>query len=344
MGYRVVQYGCGPIGCSIVRLAATKPNIEIVGALDLVHAGKDLGAVSEAKRATGIPISDDPVALLNQTKPDIVLHATSSGLRDIIPQLETVIGAGINVVSTAEELSYPFRKEPDLAARIENLARAKGVTVLGTGVNPGFLMDVWPLFMTGVCQHIDHIKVVRVQDASRRRFPFQKKIGAGTTLSEFNELVEAGVLRHVGLLESVSMIASGLGWELEDLTETIEPIIAEKELRSDFVTVKKGQAAGVKQVGRGWRNGSELINLDFRAYIGAEEPYDAVYIKGVPDMEVVVKGGVHGDLATAAIVVNAIPRVISSPPGLVTMKDIPVISALPGAAQAEGGLCSRESI
>lgn len=330
MGYKVVQYGCGPIGCSIVRLAMTKTNIQILGAIDLENTGKDLGIVAGTKSRLGVLISNDPDAVLNQTKPDIVLHATGSSLKDIFPQLETIMKAGLNVISTSEELSYPYRKQPEMAAKIEKLAQAHGVTVLGTGVNPGFLMDAWPLFMTAVCQDIKQIRVVRVQDASHRRIPFQKKIGAGTTVEEFKALVASGSLRHVGLPESIAMIAAGMGWPLDDITETIEPIIAEVELRSDFVTVRPGQAAGVKQVGHGWGNGSELIKLDFQAYIGAEESYDAVYITGIPDIEVVVKGGVHGDLATAAMVINSIPRVIASPPGLMTMKDLPLVNALTG--------------
>lgn len=326
---RVVQYGCGPIGCSIVRLALQKPNIEIAGAIDLVNVGCDLGEVAGVNRKLGVLISEDADAVLNQVKPNVVLHATGSVLKDIYPQLEKVIKAGINLVSTSEELSYPYGKQPILAARIDKLAKEHQVTVLGTGVNPGFLMDTWPLVMTAVCQDVKQIRAVRIQDASPRRLPFQKKIGAGKTIEEFAELVEAGTLRHVGLAESVAMIAAGLGWELDDITETIEPIVAEAEVRSDFVTVRPGQAAGVRQVGHGLKDGKELITLDFQAYIGAKESYDAVYISGIPDMEVVIKGGTHGDIATAAMIVNSIPRVIDAPPGLMTMKDLPIICALP---------------
>jgi hypothetical protein len=329
MSYKVVQYGCGPIGCSIVRLASTKPNIEFVGAIDLVNVGQNLGEIAETERDLGVLISDDPEAILGQTKPDIVLHATSSSFEVIYDQLEGIIKKGINVVSTTEELSYPFREQPDLSSSLDKLAREYGVTVLGTGVNPGFLMDSWPLFMTGVCQDIKHIKAVRIQDASGRRIPFQKKIGAGTTTDEFNELVESGTLRHVGIPESIGMIAAGVGWELDKITESIKPVIAETEVRSDYVTVTPGQAAGVKQLGHGYNNGDELITLEFQAYLGAENPHDAVYIKGTPDVEVVIKGGVHGDLATAAMVVNSIPKVITSPPGFLSMKDLPLVSVIP---------------
>jgi len=325
---RVVQFGCGPVGCSIARLASTKPNIAIVGAIDLVNVGLDLGEVANINRKLGVLISNDPDAVLSQTKPDLVLHATSSNLPVIYPQLEKIIKAGINIVSTCEELTYPYKKQPELAAAINKLAKDHQVTVLGTGVNPGFLMDTWPLFMTAVCQEVKQIRAVRIQDASPRRIPFQKKIGAGKTAQEFDDLVKAGTLKHVGLPESIAMIAAGLGWELDDITETIEPIMAKNEIKSDYITVKPGQAAGVKQIVRGLKDSKELITLEFQAYIGAAESYDAIYISGTPNMEVIIKGGTHGDIATAAIIINSIPRVIAAPPGLVTMKDLPIVSTL----------------
>lgn len=326
---KVVQLGCGPVGCSIAKLASTKPNIDIVGAIDLVNVGHDLGEVAGIGQKLGVLISNEPDSVLNKVKPDIVLHATGSVLKDVYPQLEKVVKAGVNLVSTCEELSYAYKKQPALAEKLDKLAKERKVTVLGTGVNPGFLMDAWPLFMTAVCQDVRQIRVVRIQDASPRRLPFQKKIGAGKTIEDFNTLVEAGILRHVGLSESVAMIAAGLGWELDDITETIEPILAKAEVRSNFVTVKAGQVAGVRQVGFGLRDGKELITLDFQAYIGARESYDAVYIAGTPNVEVVIKGGTHGDIATAAIVVNSIPRVVDAPPGLIVMKDLPIVCAAP---------------
>ena len=329
MSLRVVQYGCGVIGCSVVKLAAKKPDIDIVGAVDIVNTGKDLGDVAGLNRKLGIIISNDSNGVLHKAKPDAVLHTTGSSLESVYPQLGDAIRAGANIVSSCEELSYPYRKQRELANSLDKLAKEYRVSVLGTGVNPGFLMDAWPLFMTGVCQDVQSIKVSRIQDASVRRIPFQKKIGAGKTIEEFNKLVEEGTLRHVGLAESIAMIAAGLGWELDDITETIEPIVAEGEVSSDFVTVKPGQAAGVKQIGRGLKDGKELITADFQAYLGAPQSYDAVQITGTPNMEVVIKGGTNGDIATAAMMVNSIRRVVDAPPGLMTMKDLPMVCPSP---------------
>jgi len=326
---KVVQYGCGPVGCGVVRYACQRADIKIVGAIDIDKSlvGRDLGEVAGVSNKLGVSISDDANAVLSQTKPDAAFLTTSSYPKIAYPQIEKCVKAGANVVSTCEELAYPYRKDPKIAAQIDRIARASKVTVLSTGVNPGFLMDTWPLFMTGVCQQVKRIRAVRVQNASPRRGPFQRKIGAGCTLEEFQKLVAEGTLKHVGLPESIAMLADGLGWELDDITESIEPIVARKQVKTDFVTVEPGQAAGVRQVGKGIRSGEDLVILEFAASVGGSESYDAVYISGTPDMEVVIKGGTHGDMATAAVVVNSVHRVIEAAPGLVTMKDLPVVSA-----------------
>jgi len=326
---RVVQYGCGPVGCAAVRYVAQRPDLEFVGAIDNDESlvGKDLGEVAGIDKL-GVIISADAAAVLSQSEADVVLHTVSSSLKVTQQQIAECAAAGVNVVSSCEELSFPYRQDPQTAAEIDKLAKGGKITALGTGVNPGFLMDAWPIFMTGVCQQVKRVKVVRVQNASSRRGPFQKKIGAGRTPEEFAELVASGTLKHVGLPESLAMIASALGWELDDITESIEPVMATEPVKTDFADVKLGQAAGVRQVGRGFRNGEELITLEFEAAVGAPESYDAVYITGIPNLEVIVKGGVHGDVATAAMLVNSIARVIQAPPGLVTMKDMSIVSAL----------------
>ncbi|MFC1984504.1 dihydrodipicolinate reductase [Chloroflexota bacterium] len=327
---RAVQFGCGPIGCSVVRYAYRRADIEVVGAVDIDKGlvGRDLGEVAGIKNKLGVSVSANANAVLSQAKPDVVFLATSSSLKIAYSQVEKCVTADANVVSTCEELSYPYRKNLQLSARIDKIAKANNVTVLATGVNPGFLMDAWPLFMTGVCQQIKRVKAVRVQDASPRRGPFQKKIGAGRPLGEFKKLVAAGTLKHVGLPESIAMIASGLGWKLDKITESIEPVVAKAQIKTDFVIVEPGQVAGIRQVGRGTRAGEELVTLEFEASVGASEPYDAVYITGTPDIAVVIKGGIHGDIATAAMMVNSVHRVIDAPSGLVTMKDLPMVSAL----------------
>jgi 4-hydroxy-tetrahydrodipicolinate reductase len=315
----------------VAKLALRRPDIKLVGAVDIdkEKVGRDLGELIGLDKKLGIRITDDVDRLLAKKKVDVVFHQTSSSLKTVAPQLTKLLKFGVNIVSTTEELAYPYHSHPQLAAGVDRVAKANGVTVLGTGVNPGFLMDSWVLFMTAVCQKVKRVKAIRIQDASSRRLPFQKKIGAGWTPEEFQKLVDNGTLRHVGITESISMIAAGLGWKLDDITETIEPVIAKKRVKSQYITVESGQAAGVRQLGHGLRGKEEIITLEFEASLGAPESYDAIYISGTPNMEVIIKGGTHGDIATAAITVNSARRVVEAPPGLITMKDLPIVICTP---------------
>ena len=326
--FRAIQFGCGPIGCAVARLAWQRSDIELVGAVDIDKdkVGRDLGEVMGIEKRLGVKVTDKLDELFAKVKADVVFHQTGSSLETVAPQLIKLLRFGLNIVSTTEELAYPYVRKPALAHEIDSVAKANGATVLGTGINPGFLMDTWPMAMTAVCQEVKRVRAVRVQDASSRRLPFQRKIGAGRTVEEFKDLAAAGTLRHVGLTESIDMIAAGLNWQLSQITESIEPVIACEQVNTRYLNVEAGQVAGVRQVGRGFKDKEELITLEFEAYLGAPESYDAVYLTGVPNMEVIIKGGTHGDIATAAIVVNAARRVIEAPAGLVTMKDLPIVT------------------
>ena len=320
---RVVQFGCGPIGCRIAQLASSRPAIQIVAGIDINPRlqGKDIGEVAGGERL------DAPILETWDQIPadatDIVIHTTGSSLVAVAPQLRELLAKGVNVVSTCEELSFPFEKNMTLASELHNQALRSGATLLGTGINPGYLMDAWPLFMTGPCQAVHAIRATRTQDASDRRGPFQHKIGAGLDEKEFRRQAAAGAIRHVGLTESAWMIASGMGWLLDDLTETIEPIIASCRIDTEHVSVETGQVAGARQNAVGTLDGRQVITLEFRAAVGLGESYDSVSIEGIPPLQARINGGVHGDLGTAAVVVNSIPRVAAAPPGLVTMKDLP---------------------
>jgi hypothetical protein len=324
---KVIQFGVGPIGAELVKYGLQKEGMKFVGAVDIDKnkVGKDLGELTIGKRL-GLPITDDAAGLLRRTKPDIVLHSTGSYLRDVKSQLLKIIDAGADVISTCEELAYPFLKNPKIAKEIDTRARKHRVTVLGTGVNPGFVMDTLVITTTTVCQDVKKIRSTRVQDASRRRLPFQKKIGAGLTPDEFKAKVEDGTIRHVGFAESVAMIASALGWKLDRIEERVEPKIAEVAVASDYIKVEPGQVAGIDQTGWGIRNGEQVITLNLQAYLGCPDPRESIAVDGQPPVELTIKGGVHGDIATAAVAVNSIPRVINARPGLTTMKDLAVPS------------------
>jgi len=330
---RVIQYGIGPIGASIVRLMRQKNSLEIVGAIDTdaKKVGRDLGEVVGASDAPwGILVSADAASVL--AKPaDVVVHSTSSYLTSVMDQLLACLGAGLCIVSTCEELAYPFRKHPQLSKTLDEAAKEEGVALLGTGVNPGFVMDKLPLTLSAVSQWVDWVSAVRIVDASKRRLPLQKKIGAGMTPDEFRAQVAAGVIKHHGLPESIAMVADGLGFSLDDVSETIEPMIAEEVIKTEFLEVEPGQVAGVHQVGRGTAAGQEKIFMELKMYVGAKNPADTVVLKGDPNLTLTIPGGTHGDVATAAVVVNAIPSILAANAGLRTSRDLP-LSFFPGNA------------
>ncbi|HUL74383.1 MAG TPA: hypothetical protein VLT86_14850 [Vicinamibacterales bacterium] len=332
MPIRVIHIGLGPIGAGVVRQVASRKGFVIVGAVDIdpAKAGRDLGEVCNVGRILKVKVTDDIGKTIKATRPDVAVLCTSSSLKKVLPEFEAVLKLKVPIVSTTEELAYPVKSNASAAKKIDALAKRARVAVLGTGVNPGFVMDALPIALTGVCESVRTIEVDRVQDARIRRLPFQKKIGAGLTREEFMDKVKDGSVRHVGLAESITMIGDAMGWKLDRVTDDIEPKMAEKRVTSDFLTVEPGQVAGIVQDGVGYRKGTPVIRLHMEAYLGAPESYDAVRIAGNPPLSMKLAGGVHGDVATASITVNSIPKVLAAAPGLRTMRDVALPSFFGG--------------
>jgi hypothetical protein len=323
----VVHIGLGPLGQKMVRSAVQRGSFRIVGAVDTDPAkiGKDLGEFCGIG-PLGVTIVGSFDDAIRGKSAQAAVVTTVSGLAAFEPQLAQLARAKLPVVSTCEELSYPWRTQPQLAQRIDRLCRDNGIACVGTGVNPGFLMDYLPTVLTGLCQNVTGVRVWRIQDASVRRIPFQQKIGAGLTVNEFEAKRKAGTLRHVGLPESVGFIAARLGWRLDKVTESIEPIIAEQEVTSGYKPIAKGMVRGVYQVGRGFMGNDEVITLTFRAAVGEPESYEEVKIEGDPAFNSRIAGGINGDIATCAVTLNAVRSILEVSPGLKTMADLPVPS------------------
>jgi 2,4-diaminopentanoate dehydrogenase len=281
-------------------------------------------------RKLRVKVTPDIGKTIKATKPDVAVLCTSSSLKRVLPQIEQVLKYKVPIVSTTEELSYPAPYNRRLAKRIDEAARKAKVAVLGTGVNPGFTMDALPIALTGVCERVERIEVHRVQDARIRRLPFQQKIGSGLTTEQFQRKVDDGSVRHVGLSESIQMIADAMGWKLDRITDDIRPKLAERTVESEFLAVDPGFVCGIIQDGVGYVKGEPLIKLHMEAYLGAPESYDSVLIEGSPRIHSKVAGGVHGDVATASITVNSIPKVVAAAPGLRTMRDMPLPSYFGG--------------
>lgn len=328
---RVIHYGLGATGSAIARLTTAQRGLKVVGAIerDPAKAGRDLGDVIGLGRAIGAPVSDDARAILAQTHPDVVIHATASLFHTVYPQILECVQARANVISTCEELVYPYRRNAAAATHMHQLALRGGVTVLGMGVNPGFIMDLLPLLLTAPCINIRRIAITRVVDATQRRASLQQRIGAGLMLDQFRDHVARGLAQHVGLPESIDMLAAGLGWQLYKVTESIDPIVADDWVRASYLTIAPGQVRGLRQVAQGWMHGREVLNLTWQTAVGARETYDAIQIDATPPVDLVIRGGLHGDQAAAALLLHAIPRVLAAPAGLTTVLALPPIHYQP---------------
>lgn len=330
---RVIHVGLGPIGAGVVRQVATRKGFKVVGAVDIdpAKAGRDLGDVVGLGRQLKVKVSNDAKKAIKSSKPDVAVLCTQSSMKNVLPQIEAIVKMKVPIVSTTEELAYPSKANMKYARQIHQLAKKYKVAILGTGVNPGFVMDALPITLTGVCERVEKIRVDRVQDARIRRLPFQQKIGAGLTREQFQKKVDAGTVRHVGLTESVSMIADALGMKVERITDEIQPKIAVAAVASEFLAVDPGYVCGIVQDGVGYSNGEPVITLHMEAYLGAPESYDSVEITGSPALKTKISGGVHGDIATASITVNSIPKILEVEPGLHTMRDMPLPSFFGGS-------------
>jgi 4-hydroxy-tetrahydrodipicolinate reductase len=324
---RVAHFGLGPIGAAVAKELAARPGYTIVAGIDTdpAKAGRDLGDVAGLPKRLGVKVSPDAAAL-KKARPHVVVLCTGSSMKQVMPQIESVLRVRLPIVATTEELAYPSYTHVRYARRVDALAKKAKVAVLGTGVNPGFVMDALPIALTAACRRVDRVEVRRIQDARSRRLPFQQKIGAGLTTEQFQKQVADGGIRHVGFTESIAMIADALGWSLDRITDDVQPKLAQVTISSEFLAVDPGYICGIVQEGIGFRKKEPVIRLYMEAYLGAPDPYDAIEIDGTPRLSVKIAGGIHGDVATAAIVVNSIAKVIAAPPGLHTMRDMPLPS------------------
>lgn len=329
---RVLLFGLGPIGAMVARQLTARDGFRIVGAVDIDPAkvGRDVAEIASLERPLRVKVSPYPADAIRRSKPDVVVLCTSSSLKSVTPQIEVVLKARVPIVTTAEELSYPVKRNAALAKKIDAMARRAKVAVLSTGVNPGFTMDALPIALTAACARVESVTVSRVQDARTRRLPFQLKIGAGLTRAQFDKEIARGSIRHVGLAESIAMIASALGWKLDRVTDDIKPKMAAAMVASEYLAVDPGFVCGIIQDGVGYRHGTAVITLHLEAYLGARESYDTAVIEGIPRLTLTIPGGVPGDIATVSIVINSIPKVIAAPPGLQTMRSLPLPSYFGG--------------
>ncbi len=336
---RVVVLGTGRMGSAIARLLVERPGLELVGAFGRrsARAGLDVGLAVGLERELDLALDADLQALLARTRPDVAIQATCSRLADAVGEIETVVSRGIHLVSIAEEMALPDAVSPSAAREIDTLARRHGATVLGTGINPGFVLDLLPIVLTGVCTHVESLTATRVNDLSPYGPTVLASQGVGLTPEAFRKGVEEGsVVGHVGFPASIHLISRALGWEIERLEETREPIVARIRREADAFRVAPGQVAGCLHRAVAWSAGRAVVTLVHPQQVQPEregvETGDTIEIRGRPHVRLSGSPEIPGGVGTVALAVNAIPRVLAAAPGLKSVLDLPPCAALPGDA------------
>jgi 4-hydroxy-tetrahydrodipicolinate reductase len=322
---RVAIVGLGAIGREVLKAVRARPGLALVAVADPAAAlvGRDAGEVAGVG-ACGVSIVASAEEAFSQFGGvDVALVLTASGVADVLPIVEAAALRGVDVISTCEDLSYADLATPDLARKVDARARAGGITVLGTGINPGFVMDRLPLTLAAACVRVDSVRVARVVDAAKRRGPLRAKVGADLTPAEFAAGVAARRLGHRGLPESCALVGLGLGVRFDDVESTIEPVVT--SAASPRAGIEPGRVAGLRQSAVGRTGGREIVRLDLEMSVAAPDPHDRVVIAGDPPLDVLVQGGTHGDRGTVGTTVSAIPAVVVASPGLKTVLDLPLI-------------------
>ena len=326
MGTPVAIMGLGEIGRAVARAVLSLPELELVGVVDLApeRVGRPLSEVL-GTFAPELTVTNSADEVFQRAKGGVLLHSTGSRLEKVVGEIEEALRAGVSVVSTCEELAWPWVRHPRLAERLDRLAEKRGVTVLGTGVNPGFVLDRLVSVLGQVTGRVEQVEAVRVVDAALRREALQRKIGAGLPEPDFHKAVEENVVGHVGLMESAALAAMGVGHAVDEVDEDIQPVFADRPQRALFGPVRPGEICGIRQIARAFEDGREVARLDLTIALGAPEPRDEIRIKGEQAVSLVIPGGVPGDSATAWLVASAALQLArGAEPGLVTVLDLPV--------------------
>lgn len=324
---KVIQFGLGPIGIESLKLAAEQSWLEVIGGVDIDPAkvGRTLADLTGIASFGAAKVYDTLESLFAAAgQPDVVLHTAGSSAAVSLAQMKPALERGVSVASTCEELIFPALKTPVVAAEYDELCRRTGARITGTGVNPGFVMDILPICLTGVSREVTSIYVERVVNASTRRQPLQAKIGSGQNPADFRAKFAAGKAGHAGFQQSVALLAHAMGWQLEEIRETCEPVVATSRVVTKFFDVAPGQSVGIHQKCFGLCGGETKIKLDLQMYLDAPLPHDAIVVKGRPDLNLVLNGGVAGDDATVASLINIVPRLLAAAPGVRLMTELAV--------------------
>lgn len=336
---KVVIWGFGAMGSGMAKMLLNKKGVEIVGVCDRNEArvGKDIYEYLGVERGDRKPVIINPniEEVLTEGCCDVCLTATDSFTKAAFPRLKYCLEQKVNVVSTAEEMAYPQAQNSELAAELDKIAKENGVTILGTGINPGLIMDLLVVCLTGCMTDVEHIEAKRVNSLSPFGHTVMEEQGVGMKVDEFNRRVEDGTMAgHVGFAESVQMIADAIGWKVGKFEQQMKPIVTNVDRKSPHGFAAAGDVAGVNMTGQGYVDGEVKIDMIHPQQIEPEMEGtftgDYINIKGTPEVNMSIKPEVEGGLGTIAMCVNMIPQVINASAGLKTMLDLPVPRAIMG--------------
>ena len=337
---QVLIWGLGAMGSGMADMLLEKQGVEIVGVCDIhpQRVGQELHEVLGRSRNhhPQVFISPDVDEILSKTTADIALLATDSFTAKALPKILKLVQNGLNVISTAEEMAYPQAQNPALAQQIDEEAQKNGVSVLGTGINPGLIMDLMVVMLTGACRDVSKVEAERINSLSPFGPAVMEEQGVGTHPEEFLTGVQNGeIAGHVGFPESVGMIAQGIGWKLDGpVKQTQQAIITSVPRTTPYISIKPGDVAGCDQRGRATMAGKECLSMIHPQQIEPQEEGvetgDYIRITGTPNISMAIQPEIPGGIGTIAMCVNMIPQVINASPGLKTMLDLPVPRAVMG--------------
>ncbi|NSW58504.1 MAG: dihydrodipicolinate reductase [Armatimonadetes bacterium] len=327
---RSIHTGLGPIGLQILAATVDERIARPVAAADIDPklCGCPLGQVLIRPELDAVFVRPDLESAITDAEngegADVVVLATGSFLPDIADQILLCVDRGLNVVSTSEQLNWPWLRSPDLADEIDARAKDRGVTVVGTGINPGLLLDLLPLLLCRPSLNIRRVTARRIVNVSLRRPQLQRKVGSAMSPEEYRQLADQGLVGHVGLAESAAMLAAGLGWAPVSVDETIAPVIATEQTGTEHFTIEPGQVMGSHQEARVAGPDGKEIHLVCRMTHGEADPRDEIEIDGDPPVNMRIENGIFGDTATAGCTAKILRLTVEAKPGLLTVKDLPV--------------------
>ncbi len=334
---KIVIWGFGAMGAGMANMLSQKEGVDIVGVCDLhpERVGKSVGHIIGNRKWTNIFIEKDIESVLTGKSIDLCLLATDSFTKGAFEKLKLILEKGINVITTAEEMAYPKAQEPELTKELHRIAKENGVTVLGTGINPGMIMDLLVVCLTGCMERVDHIEAKRVNSLSPFGETVMEEQGVGITEDEFkNRVAEGKLAGHVGFKESVNMIADAIGWKVDRFDQQMKPILTSIDRKSLYGFAGAGNLAGINMTGQGYVNNEVKIDMIHPQQIEPEmegtHTGDYITLKGSPQVNMAITPEVDGGIGTIAMCVNMIPHVINAKPGLKTMIDLPVPRAIMG--------------